>query len=132
MGTQKVDLQVRILELELAKVKAEAAQLRKKLGENGRHPKRVQNAKEDAILLATIKIAGVHPSRRLAVTLGMSESRWNNAVALLKLARVITRSYHWEVSDLPTIERQLTTAEEKAKRDVNLFFLRHCRHGEWR
>lgn len=128
MEAQRLDLQVRMLQLELERVKAEAVKLRKRLAENGRHPRRIQQAVDDALLLAMVKVAGIHPSRRLAASLGLSQSRWEHAVALLKMARVITRSHHWEVSDLETIERKVTAAKVKAESDKQLFFLRHSRH----
>jgi len=120
---------IKYLELELTKVKAEAAQLRKKLGENSRHARRVQKAYEDALLLAMWRVSGIIPSRSYTKQQGISQNRFQNATALLKMARVIVRHRHWEVKDLAIIEQRLTTARQRALDDPELFFLRLNHHG---
>lgn len=67
--------QLRYLELKNAKLRAEAAQLRKKIGENSRHARRVNKAYDDALLLAMWKAAVIHPSRDYAHIQGMSQNR---------------------------------------------------------
>jgi hypothetical protein len=124
----KPEQEVRLLQIELAKAKQEATRLRKKLGENGRHARRIELAYEDALLLVSLRVGGVFPSRRLSMSLGLSQSRWEHAVALLKLARVITRRRTWLTTDPTVIEPKLTTAKQKALEDSQLFFLRHSRH----
>jgi len=120
--------QIRYLELENTKLRAEAAQLRKKIGENSRHARRVNRAYQDALLMAMWKAAGIHGSRDYAKLQGMSQNRWQNAIALLRMARVVTRHRFWAVKDLAIVEQRLTTAKEKALNDADLFFLRHSRH----
>ena len=124
--------QVRYLQIELEKARAEATRLRKALGENSKHARRVDKAYEDALLLATFYVAGILPSRRFARIQGISQNRWENALALLKMARVVERHRKWVMQDLATIEKRLAIARDKALEDVELFFLRansHCRRG---
>ncbi len=102
-----MNTQTRYLRIELTKVQAEAAQLRKKLNLSNRHRKRVDKAYEDALLLATWHAAGIIPSRAYSKRFGFSQNRWQNAVALLKMARIIQRQRHWVISDLSLIEKRL-------------------------
>jgi hypothetical protein len=120
--------QVKYLELELAKARAEAAQLRKKIGENSRHTRRINRAYEDALLIAMWKVAGIAVGRDYAKEQGISQNRWQNAIALLKMARVVIRERHWAVKDLPMIEQRLEAAKQRALADRNVFLLRHIRH----
>lgn len=121
--------QLRYLELENTKLRAEAAQLRKKLGENSRHAKRLDRAYNDALLMAMWRAGGIIPSRDYTKLQGFSQNRFQNATALLKMARVIVRHRHWAVKDLAIIEQRLATARQKALEMPELYFLRHSRHG---
>jgi len=121
--------QLRYLELENAKLRAEAALLRKKLGENARHTKRINQAYEDALLLAMWKVSGFHPSREYAAQHDITQNRWENAVALLKLARIIVRHRHWAIKNLTVIEQRLATARQKAIETPELFFMRLNAHA---
>lgn len=87
----------RYLELELEKVNADANQLRKRLGENGRHARRVERAYKDALLLAGWANAHIPPTLRYAAYHQMSRRRWQNAVGLLRFAGVIRHApgYMW-------------------------------------
>lgn len=120
---------VRYLELENTKLRAEAAQLRKRLGENTRHVKRINRAYDDALLMAMWKAAGIAVSRDYTKQQGISQNRYQNAYALLKLARVIVRHRHWDVKELTVIERRLEAARKKAIEEPELFFMRLNRHG---
>lgn len=120
---------IRYLELENAKLRAEAARLRQRLHENSRHARRIDQAHDDALLLALWRIGGIAVSRDYAKSQAISQNRYQNAVALLKLARVIVRQRHWTVHDLATIEQRLAMARQKALDDPDLFFLRHPRHS---
>jgi hypothetical protein len=55
----RTEQELRLLKIELEKAKQENSRLRKSLSENGRHARRVQNAYEDALLLATAYSAGM-------------------------------------------------------------------------
>jgi hypothetical protein len=118
----KPEQQLRYLQIEWDKARAENTRLRKALAENGRHARRIEKAYEDALLLATLYSAGIIPSRRYARLQNMKQNRWQNAVALLKLARIITRQRHWVTADLAPIETKLTLARQKALKDCQLFF----------
>lgn len=132
MATSGLTLEQRVgyLEVELTKSKAEASRLRKTLKENGKHSRRIQKAYEDALLLAFWRSIGIVPSRRFALQYGLTQNRWQNAIGLLKLARIITRQRHWVVSDIATMEQKLKTASAKALEDPELFFLRLNRHAQ--
>src|SRR5215212_1394846 len=124
MNTQQ---QLRYLQVELAKAKAEAAHLRKQLNVSNRHAKRIDKAYEDALLLATWRSTGIIPSRTFARKQGFTQNRWENAVALLKVARVIQRQRHWVMDDVGLIEARLVNAREHAMKVPDAFFSRHPR-----
>ena len=125
-----LEQQIGYLQIELTKAKSEATKLRKALGENGRHARRIQKAYEDALLLAGWRQAGIIPSRRYALQYGLTQPRWENAIGLLRLARVVSRHRFWEITELAVIERRLAAAREKALTDPALFFLRMPRHHQ--
>jgi hypothetical protein len=120
--------QVRYLQIELEKARQEASRLRKALGENGKHARRIDKAYEDALLLATFYAAGIIPSRRYARLKGLTQNRWENATTLLKMARIIERQRRWVTADLAVIEKRLALAREKALENPALFFLRANKH----
>jgi hypothetical protein len=119
---------LRYAQLELEKTRQENARLRKALKERSREAKRINRAYEDALLLATWRSGGIIPSRRFAMFHGISQHRFENSVALLKMARVIQRQRHWVTQDLAVIESRLSTARDKALTDPALFFLRLNKH----
>ncbi|CAN5771833.1 hypothetical protein BH10CHL1_BH10CHL1_24330 [soil metagenome] len=108
----------------LAEALAENAQLRKKLSENSRHARRVRQAYQDALLLSLWRAGGIIPSRRFAEAHGITRRRWQNAVALLRIARVIVRDRTWQILDATIIQARLDKAMENAI-DVPGAF--HCR-----
>jgi hypothetical protein len=115
------DTQVRILEIELAKARAEATALRKALGENGRHKRRIEKAFEDAILMAFWSSVGIRPARRFAERYGITQDRWMNAIALFRMARLIEGRSRWRLADLETTERKLAAARDKVLSDPGIF-----------
>jgi hypothetical protein len=117
------------LEIELLRLREENAQLRKALRVNGRHARRIQRAYDCALLLATWHVAFLDTSRDFARTQGMSQRGWENGIALLKLARVVN-GQRWKVHDLPTIERALQRAQDRALETPDLFFAWCNRHGQ--
>ena len=84
------ELSTRHAEQRIRELSHEVTQLRKKLGERGRHAGRVRLAYSDGLLLAQWRSAGIMPSRDFARRHGMTQRRWQNAVGLLRMARVIT------------------------------------------
>lgn len=128
MADQRLEQQVRLLEIELAKARAENTQLRKRLGENSRHLKRIERAYENALLMISWRSAGIKPSRRFAAHYHINQYRWENAVGLLRMARIIQGTSRWPIADLQEMERRLVQAKERAIADPALFFLRMNRH----
>lgn len=110
----ELELRIRVLESQLRVANAEIAKLRRRIGENGAHGKRLDMAYRDALLLGELHIAFLPTSRRFAeMRSGISHNRWENAFALLRLARV-HNGRHWIVHDLATMEERLSKAKETA------------------
>ena len=126
----KADQYIQYLKLENNKLRTEATALRKRLKESSRHAKRVRRAFDDALLLAIWKVAQLSASRDYANQHGMTQNRWQSAIALLKMARVVTRYRHWVTTDLALIETRLTNAQKMAIEHPESFFLRLNRHGQ--
>lgn len=117
------------LEIELLRLRAENAELRKALRINGRHARRMQRAYDCALLLATWHVAYLPTSRDFAKAQGMSQRGWENGIALLRLARVLNGE-KWRVHDLATIERALLKAQDRAAQTPESFFAWCNRHGQ--
>lgn len=116
------------LELELLRLRDENSRLRKALRVNGRHARRIQRAYDAALLLATWHVAHLPSSRQFAMGMGMSQRTWENATALLKLARVVG-GQSWKAHDVATIERALQKAQDRALETPEVFFAWCNRHG---
>ena len=99
---------------EIRELRAENTALRKKLGETNRHARRVARAYQDALLLATWRAAHIFPSRSYAAHHRMSQRRWQNAIGLLRLARVIEGHRRWVTTDLALVEARLSVARQRA------------------
>src|SRR5690242_10852830 len=121
--------QIHYLELEVAQLKAEATRLRKALHLSSRHARRIEQAFQDALLLAMWRTSGVITSREYAKTHGMTQNRWQNAVALLRMARVIQRHRSWTTNDGALIESRLASARTVALEHQEAFWARLNRHG---
>lgn len=118
-----------MLESELRIANAELARLRRRVNEHGAHGKRVQRAYRDALLLAELAIAYLPTTRPFAEEhAGITHARWENARALMKLARV-HNGRHWLVHDLATIERQLSKAVETSMQTPEAFKARLPKHA---
>jgi hypothetical protein len=120
---------VRLLDVENHQLRDEVARLSKMARERSYHARRVRLALDDALLLATWLVAGIHPTRRYARLHGVTQRRWQNALALLRMARVVVRRRRWAVDDLATIERRLTQAAQRAIADTRAYRLHLNRHG---
>jgi len=114
-------------ELELRRLRDENTRLRKALRINGRHGRRIQRAYDAAMVLAVWHVAYAGTSRLDCTSRGMSQRQWENATALLRLARVIERG-RWRVHDLATIEERLRAAQDRACEAPEAFFARLPRH----
>ena len=126
------DLQTaRYQEQEIRELRAENAQLRKRLGETNRHARRVARAYQDALLLATWRAAHIPPSRSYARHHKISQRRWQNAVGLLRLARVIEGRSRWITTDLTLVEQRLAVARQRATEQPAAYKMRlngHANH----
>ena len=116
---------------EIRELKAENTALRKRLGEKSRHARRVARAYQDALLLATWRAAHIPPSRSYAAHHKISQRRWENAIGLLRLARVITGHRRWVTTDLSLVEARLSVARQRAIDSPDTFKARlngHANH----
>lgn len=126
------ELSARHAEQTIRELRYEVTQLRKRLGERGRHAARVRRAYTDGILLAQWRSAGIMPSREFARRHGMTQRRWQNAVGLLRMARVVVDYRRWTITDLATIEARLDIASARAIEAPESFkarLNRHARHA---
>ncbi len=124
------DLQLtRYKDQQIRELRAEVAQLRKKLGESGRHARRVEQAFKDALLLAEWRSIQILPSRSYAAYHKMSQRRWQNAIGLLRLARVVESHRHWVITDLALIEQRLQVARQRAIEQPQAYKMRLNHHA---
>lgn len=103
--------------------------LRRRLRENSRHARRVNQAYEDCLLMATVFLGYDRPTRDHMLALGISRRRWQNARALAKLARVWSPKKGFTVGDVVAIESALEKAKDKAIETPEAFLARIPRHG---
>lgn len=79
--------------------------------------------------MATWWAAGIIPSRRFARLHNVTQNRWQNAVALLRMARVIVGPRRWATADMALIESRLEKARIRALEQPEAFWGRLNRHG---
>lgn len=119
---------IRVLESQLRVANAEIAKLRRRLGQNGAYGKRLDNAYRDALLLAALHLGFQPTSRRAAEEQAdISRNRHQNAIALLRLARV-HNGRQFLHHDLATIEERLATAKDVALTTPAAYRARLPRH----
>lgn len=124
-----LEQRVRLLEAELRVANAEIARLRRRLHENGAHGKRLDRAYSDALLLAQLHIGFLPTSRSAAAELAeISHNRWENAIALLRLARC-HNGHDWMHHDLATIEERLGKAKDVALDSPEAYRARLPKHS---
>lgn len=118
------------LETENAQLRAEVKALRRRLHDGRGFERRIERAYDDALLLSLWWAGGIYPSRRYArVAGGMSQRAWQNAMALLRMARIVTGQRRWMAQDAALIEQRLQRAKAQALADPERFWLRLNRHG---
>lgn len=108
--------------LELKRLQAENAKLRAALKANGRHARRISRAHDAALLLATWHLAYLPTSREFAAQNGMGQRQWQNAMALLKLAKIVDVRGRWLLHDLDTISAKLDDAVIAANSAPDAYF----------
>lgn len=119
----------RHLELEILRLRDENSRLRKALRINGKHARRIKRAYDAAFLLATWHVGFLDTSRGFARSMGMGQRTWQNAIALLRFARVINRR-RWEAHDIATIERALQRAMDRAMETPTAYLAWLNKHGQ--
>lgn len=119
---------IRLLEAETYELRQTLGRLRNTLAERDSHARRIRQAHQDALLLALWAAAGIPPSRRYAKRHNMTETRWEGAVALLRLARVLTGNRRWATRDAATIEARLERAAQTAIETPAAYRARHMRY----
>lgn len=121
---------IRDLELENHLLRNEVTRLAKLAGERSKHARRVTRAYNDAILIASLRTGGQRTSRRYMIEQhGFTQNRWENATALLRLARVLSQHRHWRTSDLERIGSALEDARMAALAQPSAFRARLNRHA---
>jgi hypothetical protein len=120
---------IRLLDVENHQLRDEVARLAKIARERSYHARRVRLAYDDAMLLAVFWAAGIIPSRRYARVKGITQNRWQNALALLRMARVAVGHRRWATDSLADIERRLVAARDRAIENPDSFWARLPRHG---
>ena len=123
------DQELLYTKLQLRATQQENPRLRKKLQETCRHGRRIEQAYQDALLLAEWRMSHIIPSRDFAKHHKMSQRRWQNAVGLLRLARVINGSRAWAVTDLTIVEGRLQTAKQRALESPEAYKMRLNKHA---
>lgn len=121
--------EIEYLKLEVEKLKADRARMAKALQENSYHGRRIQRAYEDALLLAMWRSSGIIPSRRYAKLHNFTQTRWENCVGLLRMARIIVSHRRWVTDDLATIEQRLEIAKQKALENREAYKARLTAHA---
>lgn len=94
-------------------LEAERTQLYKRLGERGAWVKRLRQAHEDALLLCLWWSAYIIPSRRYAMSHGMSDRAWRAAFNLCREARIVRRHHFWIDAEMETMEAMLEAAVKR-------------------
>jgi len=112
----------RYLELEIRRLQIENKTLRAALKLNGRHARRIRRAADCALLLATWHVAHLPTTRAFAAGQGMAQRQWQNACALLKLARITDQRGRWLIHDLATISAKLDDATVGANAAPDAYF----------
>lgn len=126
----RADQELRNLQIEFARIQSENTRLRKRVHERNRHTKRIDQAYSDAILLAVWRQGGVQASRRLAALHKMSQRRWQNAIGLLRMARIVVGHRRWSTCDLVDIEPRLCKARQYAIDSPAAYHARLNRHAQ--
>lgn len=115
-------------ELEILRLREENTRLRKALRINGRHARRIQRAYDCALLLAQWHVARLPTIRQFAMQHGMAQRQWENAITLLRLARVCDQVGRWKYHDLPNISNRLDDAVIAANAAPEAYFARGNKH----
>ena len=96
-----------------------------------RHTTRIETAYQDALTLTVWHCQGIIPSRRYALIYGITQNRFENAIGLLRMARIVVRSRTWTTDDLTTIKHRLKRAKEYAIEVPEAYHARLTEHARY-
>ncbi len=114
--------------LEINRLQSENKKMRAALKINGRHARRIQRAYDAAMLLALWHLSFLPTTREFAAQHGMGQRPWQNAMALLKLAKVCDQRGKWRYHDLATIEARLGDGVIAANAAPEAYFSKGSTH----
>jgi hypothetical protein len=120
MSSVTQEARARWLDFTVERLDAENKALRRKLRLSSRHARRVRLAFEDAQFLTTAHIGYLDTGRAAMERRGITKRRWECAVALLKMARVLDGS-RWRLHDAERIGGKLERAVERAIDEPGLY-----------
>lgn len=119
------EFEVTALRVEVERLRAENARLHRNAGRQSAFIAKVDRAHADALLFLSLRVGGITPSREYcAEALGIGRRRWQWAMALLKLAKLVSH----DPTDPAVIER-LETAKGDAMSNPLSLKVRLTRHG---
>ena len=108
--------------VEIKRLQDENKKLRSALKINGMHARRISRAHDAALLLATWHLAYLPTTREFALSHQMSQRTWQNAMALLRLGRLVDLRGRWRYHDLDTISARLDDAVIAAHSAPEVYF----------
>ena len=95
-----------------------------------RHRLRVETAYQDALMLSLWRSQGIIPSRRYASIYGITQNRFENAIGLLRMARIVIGHRKWMTEDLSTIKMNLKRAKDYALEVPEAYHARLSEHAK--
>lgn len=129
-GASMTETKLRELELQNHLLRREVTRLAKRAGEKSKHGRRVNAAFNDAVIMAGLHAAHQPTSRRYMIEHhGFTQTRWENAMGLLRMARVVTRHHHWASADAAHIGDTLERVRERAITEPEAFKARLNKHA---
>jgi len=118
------EFEISALRVEVERLRAENAKLHRNAKRQASFIAKVERAHADALLFLSLRVGGITPSREYAATLGIGRRRWQWAMALLKLAKLVNH----DPTDPAVVER-LESAKGEALANQLALKVRLTRHG---
>lgn len=119
------EFEISALRVEVERLRAENAKLHRNAGRQSAFVAKVDRAHADALLFLSLRVGGITPSREYcADVLGIGRRRWQWAMALLKLAKLINH----DPAD-PVVMHRLDEAKGEALANHLALKVRLTRHG---
>ena len=119
------EFEIKALRVEVERLRTENAKLHRNAGRQSAFIGKLRRAHDDAVLFLSLRAGGITPSREYcADTLGIGRRRWQWAMALLRLAKLINRDPA-DPASLDLLER----AKSEALDNPLSLKVRLTRHG---